>query len=159
MHIITIMKKKVPTYLHWPYYKNKGFPGSSAGKESTCNAGHHGSIPGSGSSRDRLPTPYSWASLMVQMVKNPLQCRRPGFDPWVGKIPWRRTLRAIPGFLLGEFHGQRSLAGYSPWGRKELDKTEWLSTLRCKLSKRKENLTAFCFNVILFCTWYVVRKH
>ena len=76
-------------------------------------------VPGIG-----YPLQYSWASLMVQMVKNPLQCRRPGFDPWVGKIPWRRTLRAIPGFLLGEFHGQRSLEGYSPWGRKELDKTE-----------------------------------
>ena len=51
------MKKKVPTYLHWPYYKNKGFPGSSAGKQSACKAGHRGSIPGSGSSGDGLPTP------------------------------------------------------------------------------------------------------
>ena len=76
-------------------------------------------VPGIG-----YPLQYSWASLVVQMVKNPLQCRRPGFDLWVGKIPWRRTLRAIPEFLPGEFHGQRSLAGYSPWGHKELDKTE-----------------------------------
>ena len=49
------------------------------------------------------------------------------FDPWVGKIPWRRKRRPTPVFLPGEFHGQRSLAGYSPWGCKELDTTEWLS--------------------------------
>ena len=55
------------------------------------------------------------------------QCRRHrshGFDPWVGKIPWRRTWQPTPGFLPGESHGQKSLAGYSPWGRKELDTTE-----------------------------------
>ena len=48
----------------------------------------------------------------------------PGFDPWVGKIPWRRKWQPTPVFLPGEFHGQRSLLGYSPWGRKELDMTE-----------------------------------
>ena len=54
-----------------------------------------------------------------------LQCRRPGFgfDPWVGKIPWRREWLPTPVFVPGEFHGQRSLAGYSPRGRKELDAT------------------------------------
>ena len=38
----------------------------------------------------------------------------PGFDPWVGKFPWRREWQPMPLFLPGEFHGQRSLAGYSP---------------------------------------------
>ena len=51
-----------------------------------------------------------------------LQCRRPGFDPWVGKIPCRRKPTSV--FLPGESHGQRSLAGYSPRGRKEWDVTE-----------------------------------
>ena len=37
-------------------------------------------------------------------------------------VAWRKE--EIPGFLLGEFHGQRSLVGYSPWGHKELDMTE-----------------------------------
>ena len=46
------------------------------------------------------------------------------FDPWVRKIPWRRKWQATPVFLPGESHGQRSLAGYSPWGHKELDMTE-----------------------------------
>ena len=55
-----------------------------------------------------------------------LQCGRPGFDPWVGKIPWRRKWQSTPGLLPGKSHGQRSLVGYSPWGRKELDTTERL---------------------------------
>ena len=55
-----------------------------------------------------------------------LQCRRPGFDPCVGKIPWRRKWQPTPVFLPGESHRQRSLAGYSPWGCKESEMTEWL---------------------------------
>ena len=53
------------------------------------------------------------------------QCRRRRFDPWIGKIPWRRKLYPTPVFLPGQSHGQRSLAGYSPWGREESDTTEW----------------------------------
>ena len=44
------------------------------------------------------------------------------FDPWVGKIPWRRENLRIPEFWPGEFHGL-----YSPWGRKESDMSEQLS--------------------------------
>ena len=62
-------------------------------KKSTCNAGDH------------------------------LQCRKHGFEIWVGKIPYRRERLPTPAFLPGEFHGQRSLVGYSPWGRKEWDMT------------------------------------
>ena len=49
------------------------------------------------------------------------ECRRwkrPGFSPWVGKIPWRRARQPTPVFLPGESHGQRSLAGHSRWGCK-----------------------------------------
>ena len=53
--------------------------------------------------------------------------RRPGFDPWVGKISWWRTWQPTPVFLLGESYGQRSLVGHSPWGGEELEKTEQLS--------------------------------
>ena len=54
------------------------------------------------------------------MVKNPpanigIRKRRE-FDPWVGKIPWRRARQPTPVFLPGESHGQRSLEGYSLWG-------------------------------------------
>ena len=46
-------------------------------------------------------------------------------DPWVGEIPWRTwAWQPTPVFLPGESHGQRSLARYSPWSRKELDTTE-----------------------------------
>ena len=102
-----------------------GFHDSSVGKESTCNAGDPSLIPGLGRSSGEgigYPFQYSWASLVAQPVKNPLQCRRPEFDPCVGKIPWRRERLPTPVFWAGEFHGL-----YSPWGRKESDTTEWLS--------------------------------
>ena len=51
---------------------------------------------------------------------------RPGFDSWIRKMPWRRKWKPTPVFLPGEFHGQRSLAGYSPWGT-ESDTTEELT--------------------------------
>ena len=57
-----------------------------------------------------------------------LQCGRPGFDPLMRKIPWRREGQPTPVFFLpGEFFRQRSLVGYSPWGRKESETTEQLT--------------------------------
>ena len=53
------------------------------------------------------------------------------FDPWVGKIPWRRKWQPTPVFLPGKSHGQRSLAGYSPCGCKESNMIKWLSTCIC----------------------------
>ena len=55
-----------------------------------------------------------------------LQCGRPRFDPWVGKIPWRRKWQSTPVFMPGKSHRGRSLVGYSPWGHKESDTTEQL---------------------------------
>ena len=71
-------------------YIYSGFPDSSIGKESACNAGEPGSIPRLGRSTGGgigYPLQFSWASFMAQLVDNCLQCRRSGFDPWVGKIP------------------------------------------------------------------------
>ena len=56
------------------------------------------------------------------------RCRRHRFDPWVGMIPWRREWQLTLVFLPGKPQGQGSLEGYSPWGCKESDRTEWLST-------------------------------
>ena len=67
-----------------------------------------------------------------------LQCRRPGFDPWVRKIPWRRDWQPTAVFLPGESHGQRSLVGYSPWGRKEWDRTERLSLLLSQPAQHRD---------------------
>ena len=60
---------------------------------------------------------------------------RPGFAPWVGKIPWRRKWQPTPVPLPGESHGGRSLVGYRLWDRKESDTTERLhftSLLLCR---------------------------
>ena len=79
------------------------------------------------------------ASLVAQTVGICLQCRR-WVQSLVGKIPWRRKWLPIPVFLPGEFHGQRSLAGYSSWDCKELDMTErWtpgsLMSIQCSLAE------------------------
>ena len=50
--------------------------------------------------------------------------RRRRFDPWAGKTPWRRAWQPAPVFLPGESSGQRTMAGYHPWGHKESDRTE-----------------------------------
>ena len=67
-------------------------------------------------------------SQVVLMVKNlPANAgdgRKWEFNPWVVKIPWRRAWQPTPVFLPGKSHGQRSLAGYTPWGRKESDRTK-----------------------------------
>ena len=79
--------------------------------------------PRSGAAAGRsYPTPLS------------LQYRRPEFDPWVRKIPWRREWLPTPVFLPGESHGQRSLVGYSPWCHKESDMTEQLTFNSCASS-------------------------
>ena len=52
------------------------------------------------------------------------QGRKPGFDPWVGKIPWRREWLSTPVFLGGKSHRQRRVLGCSPWACKEWDTTQ-----------------------------------
>ena len=70
---------------------------------------------------------YESSPWRLRWSRTHLQCRRPKFDPWIGKIPWRRRWKSTPVFLPEKSHGQRSLAGYSPWGHKESDTTEWLT--------------------------------
>ena len=77
-----------------------------------------------GRTRSQFSKQSSQASLVAQMVNNLPATRRPGLDPWVRKIPWRREWQPNPVFLHGQFHGQSSLAGYCPWGHKELGTTE-----------------------------------
>ena len=77
-----------------------GFSDSSVGKESACDAGDPSSTPGLGRStgeRIGYPLQYSWISL----VKNPPAMQRPGFDPWVGKIPWRRECWDLTNAMIG----------------------------------------------------------
>ena len=69
--------------------------------------------------------------MVAQMVKNLPAMQdiwlRSRFDPWVGKIPWGREWQPTLVVLPGEFHEERSLVGYSPWGHKESDTTERLT--------------------------------
>jgi len=69
-----------------------------------------------------LPRRYS-------VKESTCQCRRHGVNPWLENIPWSRKWQPIPIFLSGEFHGQRSLVGYSLWGHKESDMTGPLTIL------------------------------
>ena len=69
----------------------EGFPGSSAGKESACNAGDPGLIPGSGRSPGEgigYPLQYSWAFLVTQMVNKPSAIQ----ETWVQSLGWKDPL-------------------------------------------------------------------
>ena len=117
-----------------------GFPGSSAGKVSSCNAGDPSSIPGSGRPTGEgigYPLQYSCASLVAQLVKNPPAMWRPGFDPWVGKIPWRREWLPTLVFWPG-------IPWTSPWGCKKLEMTERLSLFLFILSVQFSSVAQSC---------------
>ena len=96
------------------------FSDSSDGKESTCDAGDPSLIPGSGRSPGEGigdPLQYSWASLVVQLVKNlPAM-----WETWVGPLGWEDPLQK------GKATHSSILAWKIPWGHKELDITERLS--------------------------------
>ena len=66
------------------------------------------------------------------------------FDPWVGKIPWRRAWQPIPGFSFGKSHGQMSLVGYSAWGCKRV-RHDW-SDLACTHTHVKSHTLYIFFN-------------
>ena len=99
----------------------------------------------SGTSLSFLFTEHWWASLVAQTVKC-LQCVRPRFNLWVGKISWRRKWHPTPVLLPGKSLGWRSLVGCSPWGHKESVKTEQLTFTSqkigslnfCSLSKQTQ---------------------
>ena len=69
------------------------------------------------------------------------------FHPRVRKFPWRSEWQPTPVFLPGEFHGQRSLVGYWPWGHKELDLTERVTLSFSAVIKRRWTFSCFyyCF--------------
>ena len=104
------------------------FPGISAGKKSACSAVDPSSIPGPGRSPGEgisYPLQYSWASLVAQMVKNPLAMWETRLIPGLGRSPWGGHGNALQYICLENPHGQRRLAGYSPWNHKQLDTTEY----------------------------------
>ena len=85
-----------------------GFLDSSVGKESACNAGDPGSIPGSGRSAGEgigYPLHYSWASLVAQLVKNPPAT----WETWVPSLSWEDPLEK------GKATYSSILAWRTPW--------------------------------------------
>ena len=141
-----------------PVFLYGGFPGSSAGKKSTCNAGDPNLIPGSRRSPGEgigYPLQYSWACPDGSLGKES------AFSAGdLGSIPrLERSHGGGPGksllcSCLENPQGQRSLAGTSPWGPKELDTAKQLSTARhiildCKWSL-KERLKIMCKNGLRF---------
>ena len=105
-----------------------GFSCGSAGKESACNAGDLGSIPGSGRSPGEgigYPLQYSWASLVTQMVKNPPAV----WEPWVQSLGWEDPLEegmATHSSIVAWRSPMDMEAGRAtvPWAGKESDMTE-----------------------------------
>ena len=75
------------------------------------------------------------------------------FDPWVRKIPWTRKWQPTPVCLPGDSHGQRSLEGYSPWGCKESDMTEWLSLWASLVAQLVNNLPTRQETWVRFLDW------
>ena len=71
-------------------------------------------------------------------------CRKPGFDPWVGKFPWRREWLPTLVFLPGESPEQRSLVGYCLWGHKESYRTELLTL----------SLFTYLYSIIVASRWH-----
>ena len=105
----------------------QGFPDSSAGKASACNAGESGSIPGLGRSPGEgisYPLQYLWISLVAQMVKNPSAMKK----TWIRSLGWEDPLEegvATHSTLAWRIPWTEEPGGlHSPWGCKELDMAE-----------------------------------
>ena len=79
----------------------------------------------------------------LSLLRICLQCRRPWFDPWARKTPWRRKWQPTVVFLPEKSQGQRNLAGYSPWGHKHL---------RHDLATKPPPPLRMLLNVLLLCT-------
>ena len=83
-----------------------------------------------------------WSRICLQCGR----CRRRRFDPWVGKIPWRRKWQPTPVFLPGKSHERRRLTGFSPRGRQESDMTEHAHvTWTVTLPQLRASVHAFSF--------------
>ena len=94
--------------------------------------------------RSRMESGFPGGSVVKNLpAKQGTQCKGHAFNPWVGKIPWRKKWQPTPIFLPGKSHGQRSLAGCSPWGRKRVGH---------KLKTNNNNKEAYWFH------WSFKRK-
>ena len=126
-----------------------GFLGSSAGKESTYNAEDPGLTPGSGRSPGEgtgYPFQYSWTSLMAQMAQGLPQCRRPWFDPYVGKTPRRRAWQPTPVSLPGESQWREEPGRLQSMGSQRV-RQDW-ATKHCTEQCYIQSLMSYIYNSI-----------
>ena len=93
-----------------------------------------------------------WLKTWFSSKESACQSRRCGFNPWVRKIPWRKGSGNPPQYSCLEIsHEQRSLAGYSPWSRKELDTTEHLQQTKDSWRTWGERTTGYCSISLVHC--------
>ena len=117
-----------------------GFSGGSDGKESACNVGDLGPIPGSARSPGKGQVTHSRIHRLpwwLRRLRIRLQCGRPGFDPWVGKITGRKTWQLTPVFLPGDSPWTEEPGGLQSMGSQESDMTEWLGTAQTNTSSKR----------------------
>ena len=121
---------------------HSGFPGSSAGKESTSNARDPGSVPGLGRSPGEgigYTLQYSWSSLVAQMVKN-LPAMKPGSNPWVGRI-------RSPGW------GHGNPLQYFAWRTPGTEEPAWLQSMGSQ-RVRQDSAAEHSVLFILVCSFF-----
>ena len=94
----------------------------------------------------KIRSVVDWASWWLRQLRIHLQCGRPGFAPWIRKIPWREKWQPTPVLLAGELHEERSLKVYSPWGGEESDTTKATFSFR---DYRIVTTIGFCLGPIL----------
>ena len=134
-------KMMIKCVFHLPYRVTiKIFPGSSAGKDSACSSGDPGSILGLGSSPgEGIGYPFQYFGAFLSGLhgkESTCNVGHLGSIPGSGRSPGGSHGNPLQYSCLESPHGQRSLVGYSPWGCKELDMTERLSTAQHKDLKR-----------------------
>ena len=121
-----------------------GFPGGSAGKESACNAGDPGSIPGLGRSPGEeigYPLHYSWASLVAQLVKNPPAMR----ETWVQSLGWEDPLEEGMATQSSILAWRIPLDRGAWWPTVHEDMTEQLSTQQLYPQAREGHFYDYCW--------------
>ena len=128
--------------------ETKGFPGSSAGKESAWDSGDPGSISGLSESlrRDGIPTPVFLGcpgGICLQWVT-------PGLDPWVGKIPWSRAWQPAPVFLPGESPWTQDPGGLQSMGVQRV-RHDW--AIKHSTAHEKHRILIKSFMLIMDCGW------
>ena len=110
-------------------------------------------VGGGGENCPGLRTTIETTTAQLANLPAMQETQRCRFDHWVRRIPWRRAWQSTPVFLPGEFHGQRSLVGYSPRGGKDSDMTKVIEHAHIEQHKQKLFWGQFCWSFYLMRAW------